>query len=152
MDIEFYANVAEIAGGAIVVVTLVFLTVQIRQNTQAMRSTTIQATMQSEMAFAQILVENADVWDKVLTAQPLTEGGETRTAIVLYNTFMIDTESRWQQYRHGNLHAQHWEGRFSQLNLVVNLPIYDIWIDTPGARSHSPEFLDLLAEQKKIRS
>ena len=146
MDIQFYANVAEIVGGILVVVTLIFLTVQIRQNTQAMRSTTIQSTMQSEMAFSNILVQNADVWEKMLTAQPLSEGEETRRAIVIYNTFMIDTESRWQQYRHGYLDVQNWEGRSSQLGHIVSLPIYQLWKHSPGALSHSPEFLALLEQ------
>ena len=60
MALDQYANIAEIVGLVIVVVTLKFLTRQIRQGTKAIRSTTIQAVMQSEMAFSQILVEKSD--------------------------------------------------------------------------------------------
>ncbi|MDH3990589.1 MAG: hypothetical protein OEV34_15755 [Gammaproteobacteria bacterium] len=45
MGLEYVANIAEIVGVILVVVTLVFLSLQIRQNTQALRSTTIQAVM-----------------------------------------------------------------------------------------------------------
>jgi hypothetical protein len=60
MALDQYANIAEIVGLVIVVVTLKFLTRQIRQGTKAIRSTTIQSVMQSEMAFSQILVEKSD--------------------------------------------------------------------------------------------
>ena len=60
MALDQYANIAEIVGLVIVVVTLKFLTLQIRQGTKAIRSTTIQSVMQSEMAFSQILVEKSD--------------------------------------------------------------------------------------------
>ena len=59
MVLEHYANIAEIVGVILVVVTLVFLTLQIRQNTRALRLTTIQTVMQSELAKMPILVENA---------------------------------------------------------------------------------------------
>ena len=98
MALDQYANIAEIVGLVIVVVTLKFLTRQIRQGTKAIRSTTIQAVMQSEMAFSQILVEKSDTWDKILSAQPLANGAEIRKAIVLFNVFMIDTESRFHQF------------------------------------------------------
>ena len=76
--LENIANIAEIIGVTLVLVTLVFLTVQIRQNTRAIRSTTIQAVMQSEMALAHILINNADVWNRVLAGEILSEGEEMR--------------------------------------------------------------------------
>ena len=88
--LEYYANIAEIIGVVSVVVTLVFLILQIRQNTQAIRAETIQAVMQSEMALSTLLLDHAKVWDKVLSGLPLGDGAETRQAIVLYNSLMID--------------------------------------------------------------
>ncbi len=144
MALDQYANIAEIVGVVIVVVTLVFLTLQIRQGTKAIRSTTIQSVMQSEMAFSQILVENSDTWDKILSAQPLSNGAETRKAIVLFNVFMIDTESRFHQFQSGYLDAQSWEGRLSTLPEMVGLPVYQLWRKSMGGLSHSADFLSLL--------
>lgn len=144
MALDQYANIAEIVGVVIVVVTLVFLTLQIRQGTKAIRSTTIQSVMQSEMAFSQILVENSDTWDKILSAQPLANGAETRKAIVLFNVFMIDTESRFHQFQSGYLDAQSWEGRLSTLPEMVSLPVYQLWRNSMGGLSHSADFLSLL--------
>ena len=142
--LENIANIAEIIGVTLVLVTLVFLTVQIRQNTKATRSTTIQAVMQSEMALAQILINNADIWNRVLDGETLTDGEETRRAIIVYNLFMIDAETRFHQYQSGFLDAQPWEARLCTLPRIVRLPIYPVWRASIGAQSHSRDFLDLL--------
>jgi hypothetical protein len=85
MGLEYVANIAEIVGVILVVVTLVFLSLQIRQNTQALRSTTFQAVMQSEISMMSILVENSATWEKIQTGAPLDAVDETRKAIVLFN-------------------------------------------------------------------
>ena len=149
MALDQYANIAEIVGVVIVIVTLVFLTLQIRQNTRAIRSTTIQAVMQSEMAFNRILIENSDTWNKVLAAEPLAVGEETRKAIILFNVFMIDTESRYHQYNTGFLDAQSWEGRQATLPDVTSLPVYQLWKTSFGALTHSADFLKLLESQSR---
>jgi hypothetical protein len=149
MALDQYANIAEIVGVVIVIVTLVFLTLQIRQNTRAIRSTTIQAVSQSEMSIAKILIENSDTWNKVLTAEPLAVGEETRKAIGLFNVFMIDTGHRYQQYNTGYLDAQAWEGRLATLPEVTNLPVYQLWKTSLGGMSHSADFLELLENQSR---
>ena len=99
MSIDYYANIAEIIGVILVVVTLVFLTLQIRQNTRALRSTTIQSVMQSEVAMMSVMVENSATWEKILSGANIQPGNETRKAILLFNVYMIDTESRFHQYQ-----------------------------------------------------
>ncbi len=152
MPLDQIANIAEIVGVILVVVTLAFLTLQIRQNTAALRATTIQAAMQSEMEFANILVRDADIWDKVLSGIPLSERVETRKGIMLFNIFMIDTESRYHQVNAGFLDEQAWTGRMGTMWDVVRLPIYERWRHSMGGLSHSADFLkmldDLLLEER----
>ena len=142
--LDYYANVAEIIGVVLVVVTLVFLTMQIRQNTRAIRSTTIQAVMQSEMALSKILADNSAIWEKVLTAAPLQDGEEKRRAIVVYNVFMIDTETRYHQFKAGYLYEASWEGRLNILPEVIELPIFGPWRRSFGGARHSTDFLELI--------
>ena len=144
MTLAYYANVAEIIGVIIVIVTLIFLTLQIRQNTRALRSTTIHSVMQSEIAMMSVIVENAAVWEKIVTGAPLSDGEETRKAIVLFNVYMIETESRYHQYKYGYLDAQPWEGRLGTLPGVVSLPVFQIWRASAGGQSHAADFLQLL--------
>ena len=142
--LEYYANIAEIIGVVSVVVTLIFLILQIRQNTQATRAETIQAVMQSEMALSSLLVEHAAVWTKVLSGAPLSEGAETREAIILYGSMMIDTETRFHQYLVGFLDSKTWHVRLELLPKMVSVPIFPVWRQSFGGQSRTADFLELV--------
>ena len=145
MNLDQIANIAEIIGVILVVITLVFLTMQIRQNTQAIRATTMESAMQSEMGFAALLLQEAGVWEKILTGAAVAEGEETRKSILLFNVFMIDTESRFHQFSIGYLDAKAWEGRYgSSLRTFIRLPTYELWRASIGGMSRSADFLQLM--------
>ena len=59
MTLEQYANYFEIIGGTIVVVTLVFLVIQLRQNTRALRSTTLLGNHNTTLTVYQMLTEDS---------------------------------------------------------------------------------------------
>lgn len=142
--LENIANIAEIVGVTLVLVTLIFLTLQIRQNTRATRSTTIQAVMQSELAMAEIIFANAEIWDTIIGGAVPEEGIDTRRAIMLFNVYMIDTETRFHQHISGFLDNQTWEGRLTSLPYLVKLPVFELWRKSLGGRSHSVDFLELV--------
>ena len=149
MALENLANIAEILGAILVVVTLVFLTLQIRQQTKALKATTIQEVMQSELAMMSILAEHAGVWEKIIAGLPLAPGEETRRAIVIFNVYMIETEHRFHQFNTGFLDTQPWEGRLGTLPIVVRLPAYDLWRASAGGQSHAADFLALPDKLKR---
>jgi hypothetical protein len=140
------ASIAELIGAVGVIVSLIYLSIQIRSNTRATKSGAYQMTIQSEMDLASVFIEHADVWDKVLTGSPLAGGAETRTGILLYNMLMLDTARRYQQYAFGYLEAQAWDARRETLPTVVALPIFREWRNSLGARGHSADFLRILDE------
>ncbi len=55
MSIEQLANIAEVFGMLVVAITLIFLTVQMRQNTRAVRSNTIHGISESFRAQAALV-------------------------------------------------------------------------------------------------
>lgn len=59
MTLEFYANLFEIAGGAIVVVTLIFLVVQMRQNTHALKSATVLGSHNTTLTVYGMMVQDS---------------------------------------------------------------------------------------------
>ncbi len=146
MDWVVAASIAEVVGAIAVVVSLIYLSIQIRAGTKATKAAAFQAVVQSEMDFASIVIENAGTWEKIVTDAPLSEGEETRAAIVLYNLFMLDSERRFHQYNAGYLEAAAWEGRLRSLPLVVKFSIFDRWKSSLGGMAHSADFLELLDE------
>ncbi len=69
MTLDQYASIAEIFGLILVIVTLVFLAVQTRQNTQAMRAGTSQAIHEQMSRFYNLLSENADLAEVFVKGQ-----------------------------------------------------------------------------------
>lgn len=61
MTLDQFANLAEITGVVIVVITLIYLSVQVRQNTQALHSTGAQATHDALTTGYTTLATNSDL-------------------------------------------------------------------------------------------
>ncbi len=146
MDWDVAASIAEVIGAIAVVVSFIYLATQIRASTKATKAAAFQAAVQSEMDFGAILIDNAGIWEKLITGAPLSEGEETRAAIVLYNQFMLDSERRFHQYNSGYLEASAWEGRLRSLPLLVKFSIFERWKTSLGGMAHSADFLELLDE------
>jgi hypothetical protein len=144
MRLEKWAHVAELIGGVAIVLSLVFVGVQIREGNRETRAATIQAALRSEMDMATTFLEYAETWDKVLNGESLAAGREFREGNLLYQVLMLDTEIRFYQYQSGYLDEAAWRARESTLPRFVALPIYEFWLTTPGGQNHSQEFLGLL--------
>lgn len=59
MTLAQYANLFEIVGGAIVVITLIFLLVQMRQNTHALKSATVLGSHNTTLTVYSMMVEDS---------------------------------------------------------------------------------------------
>ena len=59
MTLEQYANLFEIVGGAIVIVTLIFLVIQLRQNTHALKCSTVLGSHNTTLTVYGMLVEDS---------------------------------------------------------------------------------------------
>jgi len=144
MELSDLASIAEIIGLVALVPSLIYVGLQIRTGNRETRAATIQSTLSSEMEMIAVLTENAAVWDKVVTGEPLSDGVETRKGILLFKLFMTDSENWYLQFKAGFLESQVWESRLGVLPELVSLPIFESWRPTLGARNHSADFLELL--------
>jgi hypothetical protein len=139
-------SIADVVSGIAVVISLVYLSIQVRGNTKATKANAFQGVIRSEMELAEVFIENAAIWDKVVNGEPIAEGEEIRKAIVLYNMFMLDTVRRYRQYSIGYLEAQAWEARRKTLPSIVKLPIFKEWRKSYGAQGQAADFLKILDE------
>ena len=58
MTLDQYANLFEIVGGVIVIITLVFLVIQLRQNTRALKSSTVLFSHNTTLTVYGMLLED----------------------------------------------------------------------------------------------
>ena len=146
MNWEQAALIAEVVSGIAVVISLIYIAVQIRANTREARANAFQLAIQSEMEVAGVFAEYAATWDRVVRGEPIPEGEERRLAILLFNLLMLDSERRYRQFASGYLQAQSWHARQQTLPLIVGLPIFKDWRESLGAKGHAADFLRLVDE------
>ena len=138
------ALIAEIIAAVGVILSLIFVGMQINEGNKESRAATLQAAADGEAFLIATLLEHPGIWDKMLTGQPLEDGEEMRTGILLYNLMMAESENRYHQFNAGFLDAASWHGRLDSLRPVVKLPFFRTWKGSIGAMNHSADFLGLL--------
>jgi len=146
MNWEAIGAIGEVIGALAVVVSLIYLASQIRLNNSLARNDSLQTVLQSEMNFASIIINNADIWDRVIAGESFSDREENRKATILYNLYLLDSANRYFQYTTGYLDNDAWEGRRKTLHQLVRWPMFEIWRNSLGASGHSKAFLKVIDE------
>ena len=71
-----WAAVAEIVAAVGVILSLLFVGLQISEGNQETRAASIQAASDADARMIATLISNKDTWEKVLTGAPLEEGAD----------------------------------------------------------------------------
>ena len=137
------ASIAEIIAAIGVIVSLVFVGLQLNEGNKETRAATAQAMFDSELFMAKTFVEHAETWEKVVNGIPLEEGAEQRKGINLYNMAIMESENRYNQFRSGYIDSYDWEGTKEGLKPLRDVPMYDIWRPSGGATNRSIEFREI---------
>jgi hypothetical protein len=138
------ASIAEIVASIGVILTLLFVGLELQEGNRETRATTTQLVIKAEMDMVAVFVANAKTWDKVVTGAPLAEGEEMRTAINLFQLSMLETANRYAQYRSGYIDSSSWDGTLKALPAVMKLPVYEVWRESFGGQGQDTAFLELL--------
>ena len=140
-----WASVAEIVAAVGVILSLIFVGLQISDGNRETRAATIQASLDSEMFVQSQMLRYADTWEKVVTGVPLSDGEETRKGIVIFNMLMTLNENRFHQFNSGYLENE----PTSIEEVVLDFPFYETWRGSGGARARSRDFLEHLERLRK---
>ena len=126
-----WASIAEVIAAVGVILSLIFVGLQINEGNRETRAATLQAATDSEMFMQSQFVRYADIWHQLITGAPLKNGEETRRAIILYNMLMTDFENHYFQFEAGYFDDDSWETRVSSLRRIIPLSeiCSSIWID-----------------------
>ena len=117
-----WASIAEMIAATGVILSLIFVGLQINDENRETRAATLQAANDSEMFMQSQLLLYADVWEKILSGAPLEDGAEERKGIVLYNLVMTEYENRFAQFEVGYFDPTLWRTN-------------GVWIRLRGRRS-----------------
>ena len=141
MSLQDWGAIGELLGGVAIIVSLLYVGLQIKHGNQETRAATLQATLDSEMFLQAEAMRYAGTWEKVVTGVHLADGEETRRAILLYNMLMTLYQNRYFQFKTGYLDNP------PPIEESVTFPIYEVWRASGGAENRSPEFLKILDRQ-----
>ena len=147
LKLSEWANIAEVLGAVAIVVSLIFVGMQISDGNRETRAATVQSALDAEMAFQAEILRYADTWLKVVSGQPFSDDVEERRAIILYNMMMTQNENSYLQTKSGFL-----ESSSDSLADGVLWPIYEIWTRSGGYLSRSLEFREFLDAERKRRA
>jgi hypothetical protein len=146
LKLSDWANIAEVLGAVAIVVSLIFVGMQINQGNRETRAATVQSALDSEMAFQDAILRYADTWLKVVSSQPFSDDVEERRGLILYNMMMTQNENQYVQMKSGLL-------EFSSDAVAdgVSWPIYEVWTQSGGYIGRSLEFREFLQAERKRR-
>jgi hypothetical protein len=137
--------VAEILSSVAILITLVYLVVEIQQNAEATQAETRQAILDSDQQFLELYVDSPELHRLQFEAD-LSDEERIRLSFVL-TTFVRMRESNWLQYENGTLDDVTWQAY--RLTLISQLSAPQTrtwWQNFPVERIWDSEFISLVNE------
>ncbi len=130
---------AETIGMIAVVLSLIFVGIEIRDGNREARAATTQAALDAEMVFQAELIEHADVWQQVVVGGDMSDAIAAQRGVTLFNMAMTLEDNRYQAGRSGLL--QYSDGTVKRL---VTWRFFETWRQSTGAVGRSTEFIEFV--------
>ena len=125
MNWEAAGAIGEIIGALAVFLTLIYLALQIRQNTKAVQASAVDASISKVTSVRQSMYESAEVAEIYIAglANPddLDELSRTRFRLVMHNVLM-SISNIYSQTNFAGLSSSMWESQLVLLRRVVTSP------------------------------
>ncbi len=146
-DINTLAAWGEFIGGIAVVVSLIYLASQIRQNSRLVRSSTSAITMESTNGVSKLIAENPDVarvyWAGLADRRSLSESDRQRfDPMVSMSVGVFDQE--YDPLQDGMMSERVWRRRKRSMAWLMQQHGMQQWWSDWGRALYEPEFCDLI--------
>jgi hypothetical protein len=153
MSLGELGDLGDFLGGIGVVVTLIYLAVQIRKNTRSVRAASLNSISTSISEFMDRVAEDPELtklwFDGLSREVDLSETDNRRFALLLLS-LMRRWENAFHQGRAGTLESAAWAGMREGLTTVFSSPGAQAW--WIGARGlFSPEFVAFAERSIEIK-
>ena len=138
MDLTQLANLGEFIGGAAVLVTLIYLAVQVRQNTKSIRLSVFHSATTRSAQWADSLASNTECLHTYRiglgTPEDLRDEDEKMRFGLMMNSLFRQFEDLFLQHHNGTLSDEAWAGWLFSIRKTVEFPGFLIfWSVRRGA-------------------
>ncbi len=125
MNWTMLSAIGEILSSGAILVTLIYLAIQTRQNADATQANTRQAILAADQQFLAQITDDPELYS--IRAKPeLTEDEKIRLSALL-TTFVRMRENNWLQYQNGVLDEATWESYRGAIVAQLGSPRARIW-------------------------
>ena len=122
MNWEAISAIAEVIGLVVIVASLVYLALQIRQNTNAIQSGTREAFLNALQNVNSFALENSDVWHRGAFEGEQLDGEDLTRYVTIVHSALNAYEALYSEYLAGNVEQPFWEGKVRQMRWVFTHP------------------------------
>ena len=148
MKIEKLSAWAELISSVAIVVTLVYLTIQVRQNTAALNAQSRQSVLASAQAEILATLDHPEVPRAITKPGPLTAEDNIKLDAFL-GMAMRSREFSWLQYRSGLIDGDQWQTEKTVLGVILSTPRTRLWWNKLGRNQFSKVFASFVDNQIK---
>ena len=130
MDLENFARIAEIISSVAVVVSLIYVSVQVRQNTRALRATTYNAVTANSVAILAPMHTHPEFTEYLVRVQSDPESA-TPAEKLRFHITMLSAYRHWDnlyyQFRNGMLEPEMWQSYDRTMTSWLANPAWRDW-------------------------
>ncbi|MBW2417411.1 MAG: hypothetical protein JRH19_02640 [Deltaproteobacteria bacterium] len=151
MTLSDLGNVGELIGAIAVVLSLLYLSVQIRQNTRQVRAATFQGVARGWKEFLYTITsdDRAQLWLKGTVDFTALDAEERSRYFLLFRAYFRGYENDYYQFKQGTFDATPWEGYLNALrdDALSRPGIRRMWEQDRG--NFNPEFVEFIDRELK---
>ena len=140
MNLPKIADLSEIVSSIAIVVTLIYLTVEISQNTSALHAQSRQATLEASQSELFALMDEPEIVSSIMQSEPLTSEQAIRLDLFL-TAALKGREFAWLQFRDELIDDTQWESEKASLSALLDSKRTRQWWDRSGRRLYSRDFV-----------
>jgi hypothetical protein len=143
MNRENRRDVFEAVGMIAIIASLMFLAIEINQNTNALHGQSRQSVLEAAQSELFLLVEHPEIALSVIKDGPLTAEENVKLDAYLAATLRA-REYAWLQYQDGAIDEEQWKAEGFVIRSILNADRVREWWDKIGRTGTSPKFADFV--------
>ena len=157
MNWEAVAAIGQVASAVGGIAALLYLALQVKQNTRAVRGTAADAALTHSMEWQRLLIENADlarIWSIGLEDPAALGEDERRRYVTLVTSFLRGADNTHYHFLEGTLDQKLWEPYRATLAAAISRPgMRAVWKLRRGMyTAQFGEFVDTIHAQPPVDS
>ena len=154
MSIEYWAAIAEIVGAVAVIITLIYLSIQVKHNTKAMQGQAISDVTRNVHEQVNMVLQGQDVAAtlKKFASEKALDPDDAILIDFLLTAVFVARQNEYFQWKQGLLDESVFRSLHHVINTLLESPNGQFWWQHEGRRLVAPEFVEFVDEIVKSSS